>query len=55
MKINVQEVQHRSQREQAVRLAMKATMLVLHQDFGFGVDRAGRFIREWAEMMNQLK
>lgn len=55
MKINVQEVQHRSQREQAVRLAMKATMLVLHQDFGFGVDRAGRFIQAWSEIMNQLK
>ena len=55
MKINVQEVQHRQEREQSVRLAIKSAMLVLHQDFGFGADRAGRFIQAWAEIINQLK
>lgn len=55
MKINVKDVQHRQGREQAARLAVKAALLVLHQEFEFGVGRASRFVRAWADIMLQLK
>lgn len=55
MKINVREALHRKQREQAARLAVKAALLVLHQDFEFGVGRASRFMQAWGDIMLQLK
>ena len=55
MKINVRETLHRQQREQSARLAVKATLLVLHQEFGFGVGRASRFMQAWEDIMLQLK
>lgn len=55
MKINVRETLHRQQREQSARLAVKAALLVLHQEFGFGADRASRFVQAWTDIMLQLK
>lgn len=55
MKINVKDVQYRKGREQAARLAIKAALLVLHQDFEFGVGRASRFMQAWGDIMLQLK
>lgn len=55
MKINVKDVQYRQGREQAARLAVKAALLVLHQEFEFGVGRASRFMQAWGDIMLQLK